>query len=387
MKVLHLVSNRKLTGPVDPAIHLARALQDLEIDSRVAVGRPKPGAGPIDDLVRERGIEPVTDLCLPKHRQLWVNRADLRRLLSMLEADPVEVIHAHLDNAHGVSIRTCRGFSKARASVKTRSRPLVVRSLYDDEVPHSSMRYRWLYGRETDGVFVFGERLRRTLVERFQLSEEQVVKLDGAVSTDRFRARNHTEDLRERLGIPREAVVVGIVARIQRHRRFEVLFEAVRRAMKKIPEVRLLVLGRGTHAQKLAHARARELGIADRVVLPGYIGGEDYPAALSCFDMKIFLVPGSDGTCRAVREAMATGVPVIASRRGLLPEIVRHGVDGLVVEDGIEPLETAIVKLAGDAGLRRQLGERALARAREEFSLRRQAEIVLGAYRRWMMKL
>jgi len=397
MKVLHLVSNRKLTGPVDPAIHLARALQELDVDSRVAVGRPKPGAGPIDDLVRERGIEPITELCLPKHRQPLVNRADLRSLLSMLEADPVEVIHAHLDNAHGVSVRARRGLLKATSAATrspvtgspgTRRRgPLVVRSLYDDAIPRSSLRYRWLYGRETDGIFVFGERLRRTLVERFGLSEEQVVKLDGAVSTDRFRVRSHDEDLRDRLGIPREAVVVGIVARIQRHRRFEVLLEAVRRVMKKLPEVRLLILGRGTYARTLAHARARDLGIADRVFLPGYVGGEDYPAALSCFDMKIFLVPGSDGTCRAVREAMATGVPVIASRRGLLPEIVRHGVDGLVVEDEVEPLETAIEKLAGDASLRRQLGERALERAREEFSLRRQAETVLGAYRRWMERI
>jgi glycosyltransferase involved in cell wall biosynthesis len=391
MKVLHLVSNRKLTGPVDPAIHLARALQELDVDSRVAVGRPQPGEGPIDHLVRERGIEPITELCLPKHRRLWANRADLLRLLPMLEADPVDVIHAHLDNAHGLSLRARRGLAEATprvlgSPVATGPRPLIVRSLYDDEIPRSSLRYRWLYGRATDGVFVFGERLRRTLVERFGLSEEQVVKLDGAVSTERFRVRNHDENLRERLGIPREAVVVGIVARIQRHRRFEVLLEAVQRVMKKLPEVRLLILGRGTHARRLAHTRARELGITDRVFLPGYVGGEDYPAALSCFDMKIFLVPGSDGTCRAVREAMASGIPVIASRRGLLPEIVRHEVDGLVVEDEVEPLERAIEKLAGDANLRRQFGEKALQRAREEFSLMRQAETVLGAYRRWMGK-
>ena len=57
MKVLHLVSNQKLTGPVDPAIRLARALQELGVDSRIAVGRPSAGPGPIDDLVRERGLE------------------------------------------------------------------------------------------------------------------------------------------------------------------------------------------------------------------------------------------------------------------------------------------------------------------------------------------
>jgi len=260
----------------------------------------------------------------------------------------------------------------------------VVRSLYDDEAPEPGLRTRWLYAREADGVFVFGESVRRNLVERFALGEERVVKLQGAVSSERFHPREPGDDLREAFGIPREAIVVGIVARIQRHRRFETLLEAMRRVLEAVPNVKLLILGRGTHAQELARDRARRLGIEKDVVLPGYVGGDDYPRALACFDVKVFLVPGSDGTCRAVREAMATGIPVVASRRGLLPEIVRDGVDGLITSDEPEPLFQALRRITSDAALRRELGQNALKRAREDFSLRRQAEAVLDAYRRWM---
>ncbi len=384
MKILHLVSNHKLTGPVDPAIRLARALHELHADSRIAVGRPAEGKGPIDDLVRERGLEPITDLLLPKHRKLFVNRADVKRIARRLEADPIDVLHAHLDNAHGVAARARRALVKALRFPPKGRRPLVVRSLYDDAAPPATFRYRWLYARESDGVFVFGESVRRAVIERFRLAEDRVVKLEGAVATERFHPRPPEETLRERFGIPRESIVVGIVARIQRHRRFEVLLEAMRRVMADLPDLLLLVLGRGTHAREIAHDRARKLGIADRVKLPGYVGGEDYPRALACLDVKVFLVPGSDGTCRAVREAMATGIPVVASRRGLLPEIVRDGLDGLIAEDEPEPLARAIRRLAGDAALRRELGENALRRAREDFSLRRQAETVLEAYRRWL---
>jgi len=381
VRVLHLVSNHKLTGPVDPAIRLARALFELNVDSRVAVGRPAAGPGPIDDLVRERGLEPITDLRLPKHRRLLVNRRDSARLGHIIEKDPLDVLHAHLDNAHGIAARARRAYRK---SLGGKRRPLVVRSLYDDVAPRATLRARWLHGREADGVFVFGESVRSDLIRRFGLAEDRVVKIEGAVVLDRFHPRPPGDDLRERFGIPRDAVVIGIVARIQRHRRYELLLEAVRRVAAEVPEVHLLVLGRGTRARELAHDPVKRLGLEGRVSLPGYVGGEDYPRALACFDVKVFLVPGTDGTCRAVREAMAMGIPIVATRRGFLPEIVRDGVDGFIIDEDVDSLARALGTLARDRRLRRELGEHARLRASTDFSQRAQAEKVLASYRRWL---
>jgi glycosyltransferase involved in cell wall biosynthesis len=384
MNVLHLVSNSKLTGPVDPAIRLARALFERTMDSRIAVGRRAPGKGPIDDDVRARGIEPITDLYLPKHRRFFKNRLDVRRLAGILEADPVDIIHAHLDNAHGTAARVRRALLRGLGGNRAIRRPLVVRSLYDADPPPLTSRYRWLYGREADGVFVFSEKIRSRMVNDFGLPEERVVRLEGAVRTDVYKPHLPGEDLRERFGIPRSAVVVGIVARIQRRRRFEILIEAMHRVFLELPQVYFLILGRGTHAEEIAHVAVRRLGMHARTRLPGYVGGPDYPRALACFDLKVFLVPGSDGTCRAVREVMAMGIPVVSSRRGILPEIVRDGVDGLVVDDEVEPLAAAITRLAGDAALRRRMGEAALERARTDFCQAKQAERVAGAYLRWL---
>jgi glycosyltransferase involved in cell wall biosynthesis len=381
MRVLHLVSNHKLTGPVDPAVRLATALADLGLRSEVAVGRGPWGGGPIDDLVRDRGIEPLTDFLLPKHRRLFANLRDVRRLAERIAAAPVDVLHAHLDNAHGVALRA-RALARRRGGLPAGT--LVVRSLYDDHAPAASVRYRRLLGVGTDGVFVFSEAVRREVLGRFGLPPERVVTLQGAVLADRFRPRDTADDVRARFGIPPDAVVVGIVARIQRHRRFPVLFEAMRRVMAELPQVYLLVLGRGTHAKEIAHDTVARLGIGERTRLAGYVGGEEYPRALATFDLKVFLVPGSDGTCRAVREAMASGVPVVAARRGMLPEIVRDGVDGLIVEDEVEPLAAAIRRLSLDGELRRRMGENARRRAREEFSQEAQARRVLDAYTRWL---
>jgi glycosyltransferase involved in cell wall biosynthesis len=71
------------------------------------------------------------------------------------------------------------------------------------------------------------------------------------------------------------------------------------------------------------------------------------------FDLLLFLVPGSDGTCRAAREALACGVPVIASRRGLLPDLIPEQCGLLLHNEAVETMTRAILTLA-DAPLRRQ---------------------------------
>lgn len=383
MRVLHLISNHKFTGPVDPALGLIEAQRRLGIEAEFAIGRAATGPGPLDQVVADRGLHPLTGFTLPKHRRFLANRRDVRHLVRLLGETPFDVIHTHLDNAHETAQRACRFVHSLAGSRGDLKVPLLVRSLYDGAAPADTGRFRRLYGTSLGGLCVFGQRIASLCRERFRLPQERVLKLDGAVSSERFQPRTPAPALRARLGLPEGAIVVGIVARIQRHRRYEILLEAVRRAMEKVPNLTLLVLGRGTYARELAHERAADLGIAGRVCLPGYVGGAEYPEALACFDFKVFLVPGSDGTCRAVREAMATGVPLVVSQRGLLPEMVRDGEDGLVVDDEVEPLAAAIQRMAEDSELRARLGGNALRRARESFSAEKQARATLDAYQRW----
>ena len=112
--------------------------------------------------------------------------------------------------------------------------------------------------------------------------------------------------------------VVGIVARAQRHRRFDLLLEAAARLFARDASARLLVIGRGTHIEETAQRPAERLGIADRVIFAGY-RTDDYIDVLRCVSVFTFLVPGSDGGCRALLEAAACGLPAVTSARGALP--------------------------------------------------------------------
>ena len=138
--------------------------------------------------------------------------------------------------------------------------------------------------------------------------------------------------VRSKYGIDQLDPLIGIVARVQPHRRFEIFLKAIQMVVSEIPQLKVFIIGRGTHIQEVAIKPAQEMGLSDNIFFTGYqLHG--YPEMLAALDVKVFLVPGSDGSCRAVREAMAMGKPVVVANRGMLPEIVEDGVNGLVVDD------------------------------------------------------
>jgi glycosyltransferase involved in cell wall biosynthesis len=169
---------------------------------------------------------------------------------------------------------------------------------------------------------------------------------------------------------------------MQTHRRFPALIEGFARAARGDAGLRLVVLGRGTHQVAVAHEPAARSGVGERIRFPGYADPETYPSLLPAFDALLFLVPGSDGTCRAVREAQAAGVPVIAAARGLLPELIAPGESGILLADD-EPatIAAAIAALRADPARRERLAAGARSFA-ERFDAVRAAARVRELYER-----
>jgi glycosyltransferase involved in cell wall biosynthesis len=123
----------------------------------------------------------------------------------------------------------------------------------------------------------------------------------------------------------------------------------------------------------------KQLGVEKWVVLGGY-RTDDYLDTLACMDIFVFLMAGSDGTARALREAMAMGKPVIVANRGILPELVEDGVAGLVVNDTPEKLAQAALRLLHHPEMREAFGKAAYQKAHHDFQLDRQVEAVEGFY-------
>jgi glycosyltransferase involved in cell wall biosynthesis len=233
-------------------------------------------------------------------------------------------------------------------------------------------------------VVCFSEEVERSL-HTLSVPASRVSRLDPPIDVARFSGATSGAARaagRRRLGIAPEAFTAGIVARMQRHRRFSVLLEAVRAVARQVPGFRFVIVGRGTHQETVAREPVRRMGLEETVVFAGYLEGDAYVDVLRSLDVKVFLVPGSDGTCRAVREAIAAGVPVVAARRDMLPEIVRDGVTGRIVDDTADGLAGALVELASDRERLDRMGAACVREAVARFDYRQYVDSLSVIYDR-----
>jgi glycosyltransferase involved in cell wall biosynthesis len=170
-----------------------------------------------------------------------------------------------------------------------------------------------------------------------------------------------------------------MVARFQKYRRTEVFLEAVKTIVEEFPNIKVLLVGRSSQMEENVIQPMKRLGIEPWVVLGGY-RADDYIDTLACMDLFVFLMAGSDGTARALREAMAMGKPVIVADRGILPELVENRISGLVVEETPEALADATLQLLRHPELRMGMGKAAWKKAHQDFRLDQQAKAVETFY-------
>jgi glycosyltransferase involved in cell wall biosynthesis len=190
--------------------------------------------------------------------------------------------------------------------------------------------------------------------------------------------------VRERLGFAPEDIVVAGIGRLIRLKGFEHLVDAHARAIAEEPRLRLVLVGDGDLRSEL-EARARALGVADSVILAGAVERRVVPAYLEAADLVA--VPSVhhdgyvDGLPNVALEALAAGKPLVATNVGGLPELVRPGENGLLVEErDAEALARAILELARDPELRARLGAAGQAEIREERSWRKVGERFVEIY-------
>ncbi|MBI4578297.1 MAG: glycosyltransferase family 4 protein [Planctomycetes bacterium] len=173
-----------------------------------------------------------------------------------------------------------------------------------------------------------------------------------------------------------DAVTIGFVGRIGSDKRLDVLLRAVA-AMKSEVPVRVALYGEGAQRASLAELAA-ELGIANRVEWGGIT--DDPWSAYGRMDVVVLCSP-RESSSNMVLEAMAAGKPVVVTETGGMAELVDRGRCGICVPPlAVDVLTMVLEKLAGNPELRRQLGERARAKAMTEHDPR-----AIG--RQWMSLL
>lgn len=195
-----------------------------------------------------------------------------------------------------------------------------------------------------------------------------------------LQARNDPA-LRARLGLAPDDLVVGKVGRLTEHKGHDDLLDVAPELIRRCPNLKFLLVGDGPWRARL-EARARELGVADRVVFAGLVPVGDMGRLMGVMDLLVHL-SYREGLPRALPQALAAGRPVVAYDCDGAGEVCLEGRTGFLVRPGDRAtLVARVAGLAGDAALRAQLGEAGRALVRTQFSVERMVEELAALYAR-----
>jgi sugar transferase (PEP-CTERM/EpsH1 system associated) len=232
-----------------------------------------------------------------------------------------------------------------------------------------------------DAVFTVTEELRAYHARQAWTSAKRIRVLPNGVDIKRFAPRTvEGVETRERLGLPSECLVVGTIGRVVKIKDHLTLLRAAEQVAGGEIPIHVLIGGTGQELASLREFVASSQGLAGRVSFLGAI--DNTPEILNAMD--VFVLPSlNEGMSNTLLEAMASGLPVVATRVGGNPELVEESSSGWLFQPGdIRELASRLEQLCRDSSLRRELGNGARARAVSQFSLEgmvaRYRELYLG---------
>ena len=221
---------------------------------------------------------------------------------------------------------------------------------------------RWYVGRAR--TVIVPSRYLRGIVAGWGVPEEKLRVIYNAVDLAAYTDLPSREEAQAQLGLSGRVVLTA--ARLTPWKGVDRLIAALPAWREAIPEVNLVVVGDGPERANLERL-VQWSGVAEVVRFVGQVPHEQMPLYLRAADVFV-LYSGYEGLPHVVLETMAAGVPVVASRKGGIPEVVEDGETGLLVEWGDETaLMDAVRRVLGDAALARRLGESGRAKVEGEF--------------------
>lgn len=356
IKILHTIDTTGPGGAETVFTSIIAGLDRLTFAPVVVIR----GEGWICDRLRENGMDPVF-----MNNKGSFSFSYLQELVRLILSERIQVIQAHL---LGSSLYCCLAASICRIPVISTFHGFV-----DIQDQHLLKPKTFLINCLSSRLVFVSENLK-SFSTKENFSEKKSVVIHNGVDTTRFYPSKN-DNIRKSLGLSSDRVLVGSVGNLRSAKGYQHLLQAAQLVIKKCPEFHFVVAGEGSgriRAELLA--LREELGLESHFDFVGY--EPDVPSFLNGLDF--FVLPSiSEGFSISTVEAMACGIPVVATRSGGPEEIVSHLENGVLVEpcspDGICDM---LINLYHNVSLAKSLVKEALDKVQRVYS----ADTMLNRY-------
>jgi glycosyltransferase involved in cell wall biosynthesis len=362
VRVLYIIVDLTVGGAEDHLLSLARNLDKSRFLPLVCcIGRK----GPIGAEIEAAGIR-VEEL--GKLRKGGFDREIIPLLRALIRRERIDLVHAHMyhANLYGRLAAFREGVPAVISVHNTYVRPKILRRVLNG----------WL-ARRTPFILAGSEAIRDDIVRYDRVPPGKIRVVPYGVDVEKFDSALSRGEAREKLGLSGGRFLIGTVGRLEEQKGQKYLIDAAGRLCREGREATLLIVGSGREEDRLRDQAMRE-GIGDAVHFLGT--RRDLPELFRAMD--VFAFPSLwEGFPIALLSAMAARLPVIVTPVGGVPEVVKDGINGLIVPAG-DPvaLAAAIWRVHEDPVGASVLGGAAEATIRDRYSHRTTARRIMEIY-------
>ncbi|MFL5965075.1 MAG: glycosyltransferase family 4 protein [Gaiellaceae bacterium] len=379
-KIVRVIARLNMGGPALHVAYLTAGLRERGYDTTLVAGTLARGEDSMAFVADGLDVSVVSVPELGREISLVRDLVATARLAALLRRERPQILHTHTAKAGTVG--------RLAAILAGNARPPIVAHTFHGHVLHGyfgplrsrffRVLERWLASHTTVLIAV-SPQVRDDLVALGVAPREKfaVIRL-GIELEQRVGDGDGREETRRYLGIGDGRFTVGWVGRMTAVKRTDDVLEGFKQLTDNGVPATLCLVGDGPDRPQLER-RARELGIMRDTLFLGY--QEDVAPFYSAFDALV-LPSGNEGTPVSVIEALAAGTPVVATRVGGVPDVVRDGEDGFLVDPGdTSALAERLTQLATDAPLRERVGAAARDRVFSRYAVDRLVDDVDRLYR------
>lgn len=381
IRVLHPITRLIVGGAQENTLLTAQLLDPAVWEVEVVSGTQTGSEGSLIESARERGVALILEPSLVREVNPIQDLRALIRLARLMRRGKYTVVHTHSSKAGIVG----------RWAAKLAGVPVIVHTVHgwghhDHQHPLVRAYYIWLERLTlpiTDKLIVVSPlNIEKGLADGIGRPEDYVVIRSG-IELDRFGYSQVLRDeTRASWGIPCDAPLVGTVTRLSPQKGPLDFVRAAATIAQAVPESWFMIVGDGPLRAEV-EALAAQQGIAGRLVLTGL--RRDVPDLMAAMD--IFALSSLwEGLPRVLPQAMASGLPIVATAIDGSAEAIEEGVHGFLTPPGDpQALAQAAVRLLRDPELARRMGDAGRARA-AEFDVRTMVAQIDGLYRLLLAK-
>ncbi len=331
IRIALVIARLNVGGPATHVIELAAGLPRDEFEVRLIAGREGPGEAGMHYLAEQMAVRPEI---LPQLSP-QIGPADglaFLRLAAIFRDWKPDVVHTHTAKAGAVG-RTAARCAGVPAVVHT-FHGHVLRGYFSPPVEFFFRSLERMLARLTDRIVTLSPALKADLVGMRIAPAGKIDVVPLGMDLDPLLdCSSRRGELRSELGMGPNQPLIGIVGRLVAIKNHRLFLEAARSMVDSGNPAHFAIVGDGELRDSL-QALAGEMGIASRVHFLGW--KQDMLPVYAALDL-LALTSENEGTPVAVIEAMAAGVPVVATAVGGVPDVIRHGETGRLVPPGDAP--------------------------------------------------